>query len=374
MASASLIAANPVNWKRMSSFLRRPISHATCKSQLVFIRKPENTRPSSFTLKCAFSKQLPNNTASSNGLQVPVSRNRILDAILKATEVLRQPAVVAVFMGALLMYDPHSALAASGDRRRISSRSSLSSSRRHEHSSDGDEVLGGIAAELDGILPNIGLFLICWIFISVVLLANKRSVIKLQVVLSGTSRSSLQRELNCIAEVAANKSAHEGLRYVLTATTSFLLQHHDHWISGYSYVDVKSRYIHNLQNRLKRHKLNVENNIKRQTQSFSAERCSELSDEYVLVTILVAARGVHKLPSINRNEDPKEALQKLASIPPGLEGFEAVPGARSCNGHGRSAVRSPPSAGRSASRSDARPPSSDARSAGVFVAVESGRC
>ncbi|CAM8881581.1 unnamed protein product [Rhodiola kirilowii] len=317
MASSSLMEANPVNWKRMSSILHRPISHATCKSQLVFIRKPENTRPSSFTLKCVFSKP-PNNTASINELQVSVSRNRILDAILKATEVLRQPAVVAVFMGALLMYDPHSALAASGDRRRISSRSSLSSSTRHEHSSGGDEVFGGIAAELDGILPKIGLFLICCIFISVLLLAHKRSVMKLQIVLLGTSRSSLQKELNCIAEVAANKSAHEGLRYVLTATTSFLLQHHDHWISGYSYVDVKSRYIHNLQNRLKLHKFNVENNIKRQIQSFSAERCSELSDEYVLVTILVAARGVHKLPSINRNEDPKEALQKLASIPPGL--------------------------------------------------------
>lgn len=33
------------------------------------------------------------------------------------------------------------------------------------------------------------------------------------------------------------------------------------------------------------------------------------------ITILVAAGGVHKLPSINNSRDLKEALQKLASIP-----------------------------------------------------------
>ncbi|CAM8996131.1 unnamed protein product [Rhodiola kirilowii] len=317
MASASLMEANPVNWKRMSSFLRRPISHATCKSQLVFIRKPENTRPSSFTLKCVFSKQLPNNTASSNGLQVPVSRNRNLDAILKATEGLRQPAVVAVLMGALLMYYPHSALAASSDRRRISSRSSLSSTSHELRSSccrshSSNVVFVGIGAAF-------GLYLIICIFLSVVLLAAKTSVMKLQIVLSGMSRSSLQKELKSIAQVA-DTSTPKGLSNVLTATILFLLQHSDHCISGYSYVDVKSREIDNLQKRFKWHKLNVENNIKRQTQIFSGERCSGgLSDEeYIVLTILVAARGVHKLPSINGNEDLVEALQKLASISPSL--------------------------------------------------------
>ncbi|KAL9671141.1 hypothetical protein QQ045_008707 [Rhodiola kirilowii] len=319
MASASLMEANPVNWKRMSSFLRRPISHATCKSQLVFIRKPENTRPSSsFTLKCVFSKQLPNNTASSNGLQVPVSRNRNLDAILKATKGLRQPAVVAVLMGALLMYYPHSALAASSDRRRISSRSSLSSSTRHEHSSSCCRSHSSNVVFVGSVGAAFGLYLIICIFLSVVLLADKTSVMKLQIVLSGMSRSSLQKELKSIAQVA-DTSTPKGLSNVLTATILFLLQHSDHCISGYSDVDVKSREIDNLQKRFKWHKLNVENNIKRQTQIFSGERCSRgLSDEYIVVTILVAARGVHKLPSINGNEDLVEALQKLASISPSL--------------------------------------------------------
>ncbi|CAM8985787.1 unnamed protein product [Rhodiola kirilowii] len=309
MASASLIAANPLNWKRMSSFLRRPISHAAFKSQLVFIRKPENTRPS-FDLKCVFSKP-PNNTASSNELQVSVSRNRILYAILKAIEELRKPAVVAVLMGVLLMYGPHSALAASGDRP-ISSRSSLSSFTRHEHSSE--ECARG---ELGRILKNIGLFLIISFFVSLITLDDRSSVMKLQIVLLGTVRSSLQKELNCIAEVA-DTSTYEGLTDLLSATASFLLQHPDHWISGYSHVNVICNCITNLKKRFKMHKLNVENNIKRQTQSFSAERCSGLSDEYVVVTILVAARGVVKLPSINGNEDLKEALQLFASISPTL--------------------------------------------------------
>ena len=34
------------------------------------------------------------------------------------------------------------------------------------------------------------------------------------------------------------------------------------------------------------------------------------------ITILVAAEGVRKLPAINGSGDLKEALQKLASIPP----------------------------------------------------------
>lgn len=33
------------------------------------------------------------------------------------------------------------------------------------------------------------------------------------------------------------------------------------------------------------------------------------------ITILVAAEGVHKLPTINSSGDLKEALQKLGSIP-----------------------------------------------------------
>ncbi|MED6118680.1 hypothetical protein PIB30_005152 [Stylosanthes scabra] len=38
-------------------------------------------------------------------------------------------------------------------------------------------------------------------------------------------------------------------------------------------------------------------------------------NEYIVITILVAARGIHKLPSINGAEDLKTTLGKLRSIP-----------------------------------------------------------
>ncbi|KAG8391012.1 hypothetical protein BUALT_Bualt01G0143700 [Buddleja alternifolia] len=55
------------------------------------------------------------------------------------------------------------------------------------------------------------------------------------------------------------------------------------------------------------------NNIKKQ--SSTTMRGSGFSNEYIVLTILVAAGGLHKLPCINSSKDLKEALQNLASIP-----------------------------------------------------------
>eukprot|EP00268_Persea_americana_P011197 TRINITY_DN146_c0_g1_i1.p1 TRINITY_DN146_c0_g1~~TRINITY_DN146_c0_g1_i1.p1 ORF type:complete len:118 (-),score=28.44 TRINITY_DN146_c0_g1_i1:245-598(-) len=55
------------------------------------------------------------------------------------------------------------------------------------------------------------------------------------------------------------------------------------------------------------------NNIKKQ--STSSQRSKGFSNEYIVITVLVAAEGVHKLPVINGSADLKEALQKLGSIP-----------------------------------------------------------
>ncbi|CAM9002186.1 unnamed protein product [Rhodiola kirilowii] len=410
MASASFIETNPLNWNRIPSLLPHPISHATCQSRLLFIRNPKNSRPS-FTLKCVLSK-LPNYTASSNELQPAVSRNRILDAFLNAIEALRQPAVAAVLMGALLMYDPHSALAASGGRMGgsyFSSQSSSSSSRSYSSSSPGPSFsysapqsysssspgpsfsysaprrysstsndddhsfsysaprrysstsidddhsfsysapqsysstsidpsfsysAGGgevnvepaveseVVAESSPFLILMGFLFVCG-FLSVwneASAVDKTSVMKLQVGLLGMGRS-LQKDLNRIAEVA-DTSTPEGSSYVLTETALALLRHPDYCISGYSSVDVKS--MDEGEERFKqlsieeRSKFDEEtlvnvNSIRRQ--SSTSQRSSEFSNEYMVVTILVAAKGVHKLPSINGSEDLKEALQKLASIP-----------------------------------------------------------
>lgn len=132
----------------------------------------------------------------------------------------------------------------------------------------------------------------------------------------------LQRDLNRIAE-SADTSTPEGLSYVLTETILALLRHPDYCISGYSSMDVK-RSIEDGEKRF--NKLSIEergkfdeetlvnvNSIKKQ--STSSQRTSGFSNEYIVITILVAAEGVHKLPTINGSRDLKEALQKLASIP-----------------------------------------------------------
>ncbi|CAM9002190.1 unnamed protein product [Rhodiola kirilowii] len=148
---------------------------------------------------------------------------------------------------------------------------------------------------------------------------NKTSVMKLQVGWLGMGRS-LQKDLNRIAEVA-DTSTPKGLRYVLTETALALLRHPDYCISGYSSVKVKSmdeweeRF--NQLSIEERGKFDEEtlvnvNNIRRQ--SSTSQISSGFSNEYMVVTILVTAKGVHKLPSINGSKDLKEALQKLASI------------------------------------------------------------
>ncbi|KAG9138284.1 hypothetical protein Leryth_001501 [Lithospermum erythrorhizon] len=150
---------------------------------------------------------------------------------------------------------------------------------------------------------------------------DKTTVVKLQVGLLGMARS-LQMDLNRIAE-AADTSSPEGLHFLLTETILALLRHPDFCISAYSSVDVK-RSIDEGEKRF--NQLSVEergkfdeetlvnvNNIRKQTGT--AQRATGFSNEYIVITILVAAEGVHKLPAINSSIDLKDALQKLASIP-----------------------------------------------------------
>uniref|UniRef100_A0A0D9VXS3 Uncharacterized protein n=1 Tax=Leersia perrieri TaxID=77586 RepID=A0A0D9VXS3_9ORYZ len=139
--------------------------------------------------------------------------------------------------------------------------------------------------------------------------------------LLGMARS-FQKELDQIAE-KADTSTPAGLSYVLTETTLALLRHPDCCISAYSSVDVK-RSIDDGEKRFnqlsieERGKFDEEtlvnvNSIKRQ--KAGSQRSSGFSNEYIVITILVAAEGVHKLPSINSSGDLKTALQKLGAIP-----------------------------------------------------------
>lgn len=282
----------------------------------------------------------------------------VANTIMRALKALKKPAIAVVLLGLLLMYDPNSALAASGGRmggRSFSSRSSSSSSSRsysvppssgygfsysvpyYAPSSFGFGGGGGVyvgpavgvgaGSSFFFILMGFAAFVLVSGFLSdrsedSVLTATERtSVLKVQVGLLGMARE-LQRDLNRIAETA-DTSTPEGLSYVLTETTLALLRHPDYCISGYSSVDLKK----SMEDGEKRfNQLSIEergkfdeetlvnvNNLKRQ--STTSQRASGFSNEYIVITVLVAAEGVHKLPAINGGRDLKEALQKLASIP-----------------------------------------------------------
>ncbi|KAI3798548.1 hypothetical protein L1987_33825 [Smallanthus sonchifolius] len=149
------------------------------------------------------------------------------------------------------------------------------------------------------------------------------SVLKLQVGLSG-SATSLQKDLNQIAE-AADTSSQKGFRYVLQETILSVLQHPDYCISGYSSVEMK-KGVEECEKRFnklsieERDKFNEEtlvnfNNIRKQSAASHEEVSDGVSNKYIVVTIIVAAKGVHELPPIESSELLKTALQKLVSIP-----------------------------------------------------------
>ncbi|KAK4424688.1 hypothetical protein Salat_1662400 [Sesamum alatum] len=166
----------------------------------------------------------------------------VAKSILNALKALRKPAAAAVLVGLLLMYDPCSALAASGGRMGGSSFSSRSSMSRdysaprlgagsafsysvpyYAPSPFGGVYVGpavGVGSSFFLILTAFAAFILVSGFLSEgsegsVLTATERtSVLKLQVGLLGLGRS-LQKDLNRIAETA-NTSTSEGLHYVLT--------------------------------------------------------------------------------------------------------------------------------------------------------------
>ncbi|KAH7665690.1 hypothetical protein IHE45_13G048900 [Dioscorea alata] len=279
----------------------------------------------------------------------------IVNTVLKTLKALKKPAIAAVLVGFLLTVDPFSALAASGGR--MGGRSFSSSPRSYSSRSfsappgssfsysvpyfaptpfgAGGGFYAGPAFGV-GFGAGSGFFLLMMGFAAVILLSGflsdrsddgsvlsatqKTTVLKLQVGLLGMARS-LQKDLNQIAETA-DTSTPEGLNFVLTETALALLRQPDCCISAHSSVDVR-RSIEDGEKRFnqlsieERGKFDEEtlvnvNNIKRQRTS--SQRPSVFSNEYIVITILVAAEGVHKLPIINSSSDLKEALQKLGSI------------------------------------------------------------
>ncbi|KAL2345771.1 hypothetical protein Fmac_007056 [Flemingia macrophylla] len=342
MPIALLLEGNPchLKWNLLSPLPRLSKPHK-------FTPIPHSKRP---RVSACLSSPNPHNASPS---QSPW--DLLTTALSTTLKALKRPAVAALLVGLLLMYDPNWAFAASGGRMGGRSFSSSSSSSSRTYSVPrtsgpspgysfsapyyGPSPFGGVyvgPAVGVGVGAGSSFFFILMGFLAFVLVsgflsdrsdgsvltaADKTTVLKLQVGLLGMGRV-LQRDLNRIAEVA-DTSTPDGLNYVLTETTLALLRHPDYCISAYSSVDIK-RGIEDGEKRFnqlsieERGKFDEEtlvnvSNIKRQ--STRSQRTNGFSNEYIVITILAAAEGVHKLPSINGSGELKEALQKLGSIP-----------------------------------------------------------
>ncbi|KAJ9182107.1 hypothetical protein P3X46_006135 [Hevea brasiliensis] len=146
---------------------------------------------------------------------------------------------------------------------------------------------------------------------------NKGSVIMVQVGLTGKAHS-LQKELNEIAETTDTGSPN-GWQFILTETTSALLRRPKYFISGYS--SVKQHWsVENVEksfgelSREERGKMDMEslvnvNNVK--MQRAVTPKASKLGKEYIVVTVLIAAKGSYRVPAITSIHDMKDALRSL---------------------------------------------------------------
>lgn len=358
MAAASLIEVtsffkDPPKTRLFSTSPIRfnPLLQKSLQFSLPSIRKPNLVI--SFSPKSSLKPIQPSNSSAGERNENPLVG--LAKAIAETLNSLKKPAIAAILLGVLLTADPYSALAASGGRMGGRSFSSSSSSRSQTYSAPSSSSFsysvpyyapspfgtgGGFyvgPAFGVGFGAGSGFFLLMMGFAAVILLSGflsdrsddgsvltavqKTSVLKLQVGLLGMARS-LQKDLDRIAETA-DTSTPEGLSYVLTETALALLRHPDCCISAYSSVDVK-RSIEDGEKRFnqlsieERGKFDEEtlvnvNNIKKQRTS--TQRSRSFSNEYIVITIIVAAEGVHKLPVINSSADLKEALQKLGAIP-----------------------------------------------------------
>ncbi|RWR72646.1 hypothetical protein CKAN_00088300 [Cinnamomum micranthum f. kanehirae] len=352
MAAASLLS---LKWNPLSQHLPTTENRFLHQKSLTVTTRFLRLSKPKATIKCLdlsnYKKKNNNNETLKTLAKNQNPLQGVLDAVLKTLKSLQKPAIAAVLLGLLLTFEPHSALAASGGRmggRAFSSGSSSSrsysvpSSPRFSYSAPyyapSPFFGGGGFGPAFGVSVGAGsgLFLLLMGFAAAILVSGflsdqsdggiftateKMSVLKLQVGLLGMARE-LQRDLDRLAEIA-DTSTSEGLNYVLTETALALLRQPDYCISAYSSTDVK-RSMEDGEKRF--NKLSIEergkfdeetlvnvNNIKKR--STSSQRSKGFSNEYIVITILVAAEGVHKLPVINGSADLKEALQKLGSIP-----------------------------------------------------------
>ncbi|KAJ0982286.1 hypothetical protein J5N97_010541 [Dioscorea zingiberensis] len=277
-----------------------------------------------------------------------LSEEPTVNPILEFLCSLRKPAIAAVLLAFLLAARPLASFAASGGRMGGSSFSSFSSSSSSLDSYSSSSFIGsefpseGLPCSSwryssswsgDSSYPSntklkllVMLPLIIVAVLPTVSIMNETRngmihVLKLQVGFLGTAQS-LQNNLNLIAETA-DTSNQKGLNYILTESSLALLQLSDYCISAHSSVSAKltmedAEKCFNQHSFEERGKLDEEtlvnfNNLKRR--KLLSKKPNGLSNEYIVVTVLVVVAGFYKLPVISNIMDLKDTLNKLCSIP-----------------------------------------------------------
>ncbi|KQJ94900.1 uncharacterized protein LOC100826452 [Brachypodium distachyon] len=151
----------------------------------------------------------------------------------------------------------------------------------------------------------------------------RMSIVKLQVALLGYAKP-FQRELNDIAE-NVDSSERRWYKHILTETICSLRRHRDCCVSSSVSVDFKYggeawEEHFDIISMEERCKFDVEalynmEGVERKKAYHRKQNWSR--NEYVVVTILVAADGALELPEITRPADLEAAARKLLSIPEG---------------------------------------------------------
>lgn len=154
------------------------------------------------------------------------------------------------------------------------------------------------------------------------------SIAKLQVGLLAEARE-LQADLNRIAQTADTGSS-EGLDLVLQETTLALLRNPEYWT--YASLEAEQSRLEAAESKFNRLALterskfseetlsNVNQQLRQSDQKTlsAAEKSQQLMTqapgEYIVVTLLVAAQGDLKLPTVNAADDLRKALNQLGAV------------------------------------------------------------
>ncbi|WCJ23762.1 hypothetical protein M5689_005770 [Euphorbia peplus] len=161
-------------------------------------------------------------------------------------------------------------------------------------------------------------------------LNNRASILMIQVGLTGKARS-LKKELTEIAKTADSSSV-KGWQLILTETVTALLRHPQYYMSGYSSVKLHwnaenvEKSFRELSNE-ERGKFDMEtlvnvNNVKRRRTVIP--QADKTGKDYIVVTILVAAKGSYKVPLVKSIDDLKDALRSLSISSSNLQAVEVL--------------------------------------------------